>query len=279
MGKRSGPKPPDPVQLAQQQAAANRQAAETNLKLNALDRTGPFGSATFDRDASGTPTGQTVSLTAPLQDTVDQTSLAASNLASFLPQDRFKLADVPQGQDLSTNFFNQQKELLQPGFDDQLRNFEIRAAERGLPLGSEAFDNSLSPVLRAQNQALNQAAFNAVQLTPQEEQRQIKNTLLERQLPFQETSDALKVLGQVPVPSFAPQPQAGVAATDVVGIHQQNFKNQADLAAQKNAALGSLLGTAGTIGGAILGGPIGAQLGNRMFGGIPTGGGGAGGSA
>lgn len=256
------------MQLAQQQAAANRQAAETNLRLNSLDRTGPFGSATFDRDASGTPKGQTVSLTAPLQDTVDRTSLAASNLANFLPQDRFQLADVPQGQDLSTNFFNQQKELLQPGFDDQLRNFEIRAAERGLPLGSEAFDNSLSPVLRAQNQALNQAAFNAVQLTPQEEQRQIQNTLLERQTPFQETSNALNILGQVPVPSFAPQPQAGVAATDVVGIQQQNFQNQSALAAQKNAALGSLLGTAGTIGGAVLGGPIGAQLGNKLFGSV-----------
>ncbi len=231
------------MQLAQQQAAVNRQAAETSLKLNSLDRTGPFGSATFERDASGTPTGQTVSLTAPLQDMVDRTSLAASNLASFLPQDRFKLADVPQGQDLSTNFFNQQKELLQPGFDDQLRNFEIRAAERGLPLGSEAFDNSLSPVLRSQNQALNQAAFNAVQLTPQEEQRQIQNALLERQTPFQETSNALNILGQVPVPSFAPQPQAGVAATDVAGLHQQDFANRSQQARDRNAAINSAIGT------------------------------------
>lgn len=243
MGKRSGPKPPDPVQLAQQQAAANRQAAETSLKLNSLDRTGPFGATTFNRDASGTPTGQTVSLTAPLQNTVDQTSLAASNLASFLPQDRFMLADVPQGQDLSTNFFNQQKDLLQPGFDDQLRNFEIRAAERGLPLGSEALDNSLLPVLRAQNQALNQAAFNAAQLTPQEEQRQIQNALLERQTPFQETGSALQILGQVPVPSFAPLSNTSVAAPDIAGLQQQDFANRSMQARDRNAAIKSAIGT------------------------------------
>lgn len=266
MGKRSAPRPPDPAQVAQQQADANRRAAETTLRLNSLDRTGPFGSITFDRDASGRPTGQTASLSAPLQGTVDQASLAASNLASLLPQDRFSLESVPQGEDLADNFFNQQKNLLQPGFDDQIRNFEIRAAERGLPLGSEAFDNALSPILRAQNQSLNQAAFNAVQLTPREEQRQIQNALLERQTPFRETSSALGLLGQVPVPSFAPQPSASVAAPNVSGLQQQNFSNQAALAQQRNAALGSLLGTAGTIGGAVLGGPIGAQLGSFMFG-------------
>lgn len=298
MGKSSAPRPPDPAQLAQEQEAANRRAAETNLRLGAQDRFGVFGSTTFNRDESGLPTGQTVSLNAPLQSTVDQASTTASNLAGLLPQDRFTVANVlgPNrlgapgatdisgggGQDtlvggggtdtggtaspLAQSFFDQQRALLQPGFDDQLRNFEIRAAERGLPLGSEAFDNTLSPILRAQNQALQQAAGQAIQLTPQEEQRQIQNALLERGLPFQETSSALGLLGQVPVPSFNPQPQASVAPVDTAGLAQQGFENEVALAGQRNQALSSLLGAGATIAGSAIGGPFGATLANSLFG-------------
>ena len=267
MSKPKAPKPPDPAQLAQQQQQSNQQAAQQTLSLNALDRSGPFGSVRFTRDAAGVPTGQTVTLNPELQQTVDRAGATASNLAGLLPQDRFRLADVPQGIDLQQNFFDAQKALLQPGFDEQIRDFEIRAAERGLPVGSEGFTGLLDPVLRNQNRALQQAAFGAVQLTPQEEQRQIQNALLERQLPFQETGAALGLLGQVPVPSFAPQPSAAVNATNVAGLQQQQFQNEQALARDRNAALGSILGAGAGIVGTALGGPFGGALGQRLFGG------------
>lgn len=242
MGKKSAPKPPDPFRTAQAQTDANLQSAQNTLRLNALDRRGPFGSATFARDASGLPTGQNVSLTPGLQDTVNQATSAAERLSGFLPQDSFQLSSVPQGLPLAQNFFNQQAGLLAPQFSDQLRDFEVRAAERGLPVGSESFNAAFDPILRSQNLALQQVAGQAVQLTPQEEQRQIGNALLERQLPFQETGQALGLLEQTPVPSFAPQPNSGVAAPDIEGLVQNNFANQAQLARDRNSAISSLLG-------------------------------------
>lgn len=264
MGKSKAPKPPDPFQTAQTQQQFGTQAAQQQLGLNALDRSGPFGSVQFTRNAQGVPTGQTANLSPQLQGIFDPTAAAASNLAGLLPQDRFQLSDVPQGIDLQNNFFNQQLGLLEPVFGEQRRDAEVRLAERGLPVGSEAESSLLSPLLRSQNQALQQAAFGAVQLTPQEEQRQIQNALLERQLPFQETGQALGLLNQVPTPGFAPQPTAGIAAPNFQGLQQKNFENEAQIAQDRNAALAAILGAAGTIGGGFIGGPVGASIGGSL---------------
>jgi len=258
MGK-SSPRPPDPAAVAQQQQQANQQSAEQTLRLNALDRTGPFGSATFTRDASGLPTGQNVSIDPGLQAIGQQAIGTGQGLGAFLPQDAFRLADVPQGMDLQNNFFQQQLGLLQPQFEDQLRNFNVRASERGLPIGSEAESNFLEPILRSQNQALQQAAFGAVQLTPGEEQRQIQNALLERQLPFQEVGQSLGLLNQIPQPGFAPQPSAGIQAPDIQGLQQQDFLNRQGIVRDKNAALGAVLGGLSSVATAPLSGPAGAQ--------------------
>lgn len=243
--KDKAPKPPDPLKTAQTQQQFGTQAAQQQLGLNALDRTGPFGSVQFTRNAEGVPTGQTAALSPQLQGIFDPTAAAATNLAGLLPQGRFQLSDVPQGIDLQSNFFDQQLGLLEPTFARQRQAAEVRLGERGLPVGSEAEGNLLGPLLESQNLARQQAAFGAVQLTPQEEQRQIQNALLERQLPFQETGQALGLLNQVPTPGFAPQPTAGISAPNFQGLQQQNFQNQAQIASDRNAALGSILGAAG----------------------------------
>ena len=256
MGKRA-PKPPDPFRTAQAQQQFSTQAAQDQLRLNAIDRTNPFGSVRFTRDAAGVPTAQNVTLAPNLQQTFDQGSAAASNLSRFLPQGQFRLADVPQGIDVAQNFFDQQLGLLSPVFDQ----LNVRAAERGLPIGSEAEENIFRPL----NQAVSQAAFNAVQLTPQEEQRQIGNALLERQLPFQETGQALGLLNQINVPGFAPQPTAGVAAPNFAQLQQQNFQNQAQIARDRNAAIGNILGAGASLAFAPIN-PLGATtLAGKLF--------------
>lgn len=265
MGK-SSPKPPDPAQLANQQTEANRQAGFDTLRFNAQDRTNPFGSVTFQRDENGIPTGQEVTLSPEIQAIFDPLAGTAANLAGQLPQEAFRLADVPQGLPLADAFFQQGQQQLQPGFDRQLRNLEIRAAERGLPIGSEAFDDLFQPALQEQGRALSNLALGAVQLTPQEEQRQISNAVLERQLPFQEAQQSLGLLNSVPVPGFAPQPSAGFAAPDVGGLAQQSFQNQTQLASDRNAALGSILGSAANLAFTPIN-PLGsATLAGRFFG-------------
>lgn len=226
--------------------------------LQAASNTTPFGSATVGEE------GTNVTLNPELQGVVSGAGGAAQNFVGQLPTEAFSLSDVPQGIDLQSNFFNQQLGLLEPGFNDQLRDFEVRAAERGLPIGSESFAAGLEPLLRSQNLARQQAAFGAVQLTPQEEQRQLANALLERQLPFQEAGQSLGLLNQVPVPQ--PNPIGSNILNTNFANQNAAFGNQLNSFNQQQAGLGSLLGAVGTIGGGLLGGPFGASLGKSLFG-------------
>ncbi len=257
MGFLSPPKPPDPVKTAEKQGAINIQSARDTLALNAQDQFGPFGgSATFQRDAEGVPTGQTAAFSQPLQQTSEQTQGAIAGLTQFLPQDQFRLSDVPSGLDLSQNFFNQQQALLAPGRAREDTALELRAAERGLPLGSEARAGLFAPNLEARGFADAQIAGQAVSLTPQEQQRQISNQLLERSTPIIEATQAAGLLRGLPAPSFAPQPTQGINPVDFAGLEQQQFANQQQQHQALVSGLGQLATGAATFGTAPIFGKV-----------------------
>ncbi len=244
----SAPKPPDPIKTAETQAKFNREAQGLTLSRNALDRFGPFGgSAVFQRDEGGLPTGQTVSFGAPLEQASQQTQGAVQDLTRFLPQDQFRLSDVPTGLDLSQSFFDQQQALFAPGRAREDKRLELRADERGLPIGSEPRSDLFAPALEQRAFQDAQAAGTAIQLAPQEQQRQIQNVLLERGQPTREALDATGLLNQLPAPSFAPQPSAGVAAPDFESLQQAEFLAKQRAAEQKQAAIGGLLGAGATL--------------------------------
>ncbi len=227
MGFLSPPSVPDPIKTAEKAGAINTQAARDTLALNTQDRFGPFGgSTTFTRDEEGVPTAQTAAFSDPLQQTSQQTQGALADLTRFLPQDQFQLSDVPSGLDLSQNFFDQQQALLAPGRAREDTALELRGAERGLPLGSEPRAGLFAPNLEARAFADAQIAGQAVSLTPQEQQRQISNQLLERSTPITEATNASNLLGGLPAPSFAPQATQQIAPVDFAGIQQQAFANE-----------------------------------------------------
>ncbi len=261
-----GPKPPDPVKTAEQQAQANRAGAEKTLDINALDRTGPFGGATFQRNAEGVPTGQTVDLAPKLEQTSQAAQGSAAQLAGFLPQNQFSIAnDVGTGDQVRDSFFNTSQALLAPGRARQQGALRVSEAERGLPLGSEASRGLFAPTNEANAFQDVQLAGQAIQLGGAEQDRLIRNTLQERATPGAEAGQALGLLNQLPTPSFAPQPSAGVNPVDVAGITQQNFQNESQIARDKNAALGSILGAGATIATGGLGAGIFGGLGAAGF--------------
>lgn len=252
------PSIPDPAKFrgpnSGQLIRSQRQENERAFNRGALDQSSPIGSATFTRDSKGNVTGQNVSLSKPIQKIFDPLAKATAGYAGQLPSAPFDPSSVPQGMDLQSNFFNQQMGLLQPGFDEQNRDLEVRAAERGLPIGSESFNALMDPAARAQAMAQQQAAYGAVQLTPQEEQRQLGNALTLRNLPFQEAQSSMGLLNSVPMPNFAQTPQqaAPVNVADITGdvlnrrygLQTDQYNRQAQQTSDQNAAIGSLLGSA-----------------------------------
>jgi hypothetical protein len=96
------PRAPDPVQLANLQAAANRQGAQDTINLNAINTFTPQGSLTFGRDAGGNVTSRTEDFATPTQRATfaGQDQLAstltgqANRLAGFTPTDRFDISTL-----------------------------------------------------------------------------------------------------------------------------------------------------------------------------------------
>ena len=96
------PQAPDPVQLANQQAAANRQGAQDTVNLNAINTFTPQGSLTFGRDASGNVTSRTEDFATPTQratfagqdQLANALTIQANRLAGFTPTDQFDISTL-----------------------------------------------------------------------------------------------------------------------------------------------------------------------------------------
>jgi hypothetical protein len=259
--------------IAQQQQAGV-QAARATQDVNAISSTGPFGGVSFQRDAQGQVTGQTTTLQPGLQQTLTGAAGAAGALAGQGPTQALDFATIPQGQDLASNFFNQQKALLDPGFQQARQDLAVNLENRGLREGGEAFTRETGNLARQQALALQQAAFGGVQLTPQEEQRQISNAILERALPTQEAQANINLARTIPQPGGSTLQQIGVQGADVLGTQKASATLEAapsPISKLLGAAAGlALAPVTGGLSGTLLGGAVGGLSG--LFGGGSGGG-------
>lgn len=220
------------------QQNANNTATANNAK--AANKTGPFGSTLTTTDANGMPTGQTSTLAAPLGSASDNFMGGVNDASGWTPQQPFKLSDVPNGMPLADATFQQGMNYMRPEFDRQNKNLEVRMAERGLPVGSEAWSDANSVQQDSQNRAVTDLTQRSILMTPAEEQRQIGNAVLERNMPYQDAQTGIGLLGGLKgllpdVQSVTPQTPVNAA-----GAYQQQFASdqaayQAKQAAMQNA--------------------------------------------
>lgn len=276
MGK-SSPKPPDPIQTANAQAQANAEAVRESAKVNAIDQITPFGSVTFTRDENGIPTQQVTSLSPNQQNILDQQAQlsdilnrAALEQSKYIPTSQFTLdgmSPVPtqddfiqQGNTVRDSMFNQAKGLLDPVFQDRNRALENNIAQRGIPITGENAGILFDREAEHQNQALQQAAFQAVQAGGAEQNRlfnlsqtarnqQISDALLQRQQPFNELSAFLQGAPVFQAPQAQPLPFQQIAPADVQGQINNNYQIQSSA---RNAQLGGMYGLVGSVAGAAI---------------------------
>jgi hypothetical protein len=83
------------------------------------------------------------------------------------PTVRDRMRDIalnPAGfnQDIEQATFKRAMNMLEPGMQQQTRDFEQSMATRGLPVGGEAYDNEYANIQRAHNSARENAALAAV---------------------------------------------------------------------------------------------------------------------
>lgn len=198
----------DPVATANAQYQYNKQAAIDSAKYNAVDQYGPFGSTTYQRRDDGTPISQTINLSPQTQQWLDSqfgTSTALQNATQkqlgYLPTDKFALPTDKTGTDYATEAFGadlmnrmpSSGNIAQTSYDQamamQQQDLEaarkakgIELVNRGIPVGSEIYNNEMTRLDTNEANARNSASRQAQLDAGNEETRQINAALAARGL-------------------------------------------------------------------------------------------------
>jgi hypothetical protein len=238
---KKAPKAPDPTQTANTQSQYNKAAATDTLKMNSMDRSGPFGSSTFQRDANGMPTGITSSLSPGMQGAADNVTGAVGAQTGMLPTTAFDPNTDASG--IRQAFIDQGMQYAQPEWARQDKNREVALTNRGLPVGSEAWTDAENQVSEGRNQYMGDLSNRAWQAGANEEQRQFGNQLTQYQLPQQMAAGGLGLLqGMNSIVPNAQQPQANVGSVDYSGLVNNNYNQQMNAYNSKMSGLGQLAG-------------------------------------
>jgi len=164
------PAAPNYGALVNQQADANR--------INVYS---PFGSATYSgpnrRNLTISPTSQARNIIGLGQNTGQTLAQYANMNTQFLPNSPLNAAGLPEnitGIDVSgmpsigggsdgyrRALYDQSMSLMQPQFDQQQEALNQDLANRGLPVGGEAYNSTMGEFNRNRGVAMNQAANNA----------------------------------------------------------------------------------------------------------------------
>lgn len=136
-------------------------------------------------------------------------------------------------------YYNAQMAYLQPQMDRQVERAESSLTNRGLPLGSNAWNQYLGDIYEKQNRTLS-ALSNEALANGQQYQTNILN-------------NAAMLGGQVIDPTLV----GGQAGAGLENTYSKQFQNEQQQyqtqMAKKNALTSGILGAVGTIGGAALG--------------------------
>jgi hypothetical protein len=257
MGK-DAPTAPDPAKTAKQQYQWSTKAAQDQINMNAMDRTGPFGSSTFARDANGNPTGINTSLSGALQGSADNLTGNLGYQTGLLPSGAFN--PNVDGSAIRAAYQDNAMLTAQPEWARQDKLNQITLAERGIPIGSEIDTDLSNRTAEQRNQYVRGAANDSYIAGANEEQRQFGNQLTQYQLPYQTAANSLGLLqGLNGLTPQASQPTASVAAPNYADMAYKNYAAETDNYNNQMSGLGQLVST----GAGLLAAPMtgGASLG------------------
>jgi hypothetical protein len=256
------PQAPDPAQVAQQQQQSNLQSATQQMKLNAPlgNVSNAYGSNTVQIDPkTGLPTGQTSTLSAPLQGLLNQREGLGSTIGGLQSQ---LTGLLPLG-GVNQNFgdtvgkaanaaYGAQTGLLAPTWQMQTKQLEQQLDDRGLPIGSEARKDAENQLRNSQSLAQTQAANNAYGAGLQAQNQGFNQAVTNQSLPYQQLAQlgaanpTSSLLGLAP--GAANLQPSSVANTNVGQIYQNSYEDALKAQQANSSALTSGLFGLGKLG-------------------------------
>jgi len=281
----SAPAAPNYAAAAQATSEGNLDAARAAAAANRVNQVTPYGNLNYTQSGTDPYGNPTWTATTSLSD-IGQQLLNNQNAASLglggtinaalgrvqstmgqgfnpnVPAIRSDVSDLAgqQGWDRATNLLMQR---LQPQMERQQEALDVKLANQGIPVGSEAYKRAQTLLSQQQNDARNQAALGGAQLQNQfytqglqganlanmANQQAYNQALTQYNIPLN-TLSALRSGSQVQNPSFVNSAQqATTAGPDLLGAAGMQYNAQmgdfnARQAAQSNLNQG-LFGLAG----------------------------------
>jgi hypothetical protein len=244
MGFFDKPKAPDAAATANTQLGYNKDAAQSTINQNSINKSGPFGSSNFTKDASGNTTGISTSLDPTLTPSAGNITGNLGAITGQLPTQNFdSTTAAPNTDAIGQTYFNKGKALLQPAFDQSKAQNDVNLTNRGLPIGSEARNISEGNLERSHDLALSDLASGANLAASNENQRLVGNARADYLQPYQTAGSNLGLLSGLN--GLAPQvnsPTANVGSPDYTGSVNNAYNQEMTQYNAKMTGLGQLAG-------------------------------------
>lgn len=259
----SPPPAPNPATTAAAQTASNQQTALYQFGLNNPNYNTPLGSLNYNVNTSNPNQPQTtanVTLSPEQQRLYNQQtqqSIGLSNLASELQGRVGSTLNNPlptsadfntAAQQASDAYYNQQKQYLDPQFQQEQDALAARNANMGITMNSEADNKDQLNFNNQKQRAYSDARQSAILNGVNNAQQLFSLNTAARNQPLNEFN-ALRSQSQVQMPQFNAQQPTGVAPTNTAQIAQQAYQNSlnpynAQIAQnnQFNQSMGQLFG-------------------------------------
>lgn len=260
MNNAKPPAPPDPASIAAAQGTANVAAAGKQQQFNMVDQVTPQGSLTYAQTgtwADGTPKYEArQSLTPAGQMAFDQEQNADVAMNQIALNQAGAVAGrlsspLKLGNEATeARLFSLGSKRLDPMFARQRDSMDTMLANRGITMGSQAWNSAYGAQGEKENDAYNQLLLTG-------RGQAVDEMLTERNQPIQEIT-ALLNGGRIAQPNYVSTPTAGVTPAPIADLTSQQYAAGMDIykqkMAQQNAMIGALAGLGGAATSAAMGG-------------------------
>ena len=268
MGKSaSAPPPPDYEASAKATAEGNLDAARANIAANRVNQYTPYGSLEYKisgEDPYGNPTWSATQSLSPVQqqllDYQNQSSLGLGQLAgkglgyvSNMLDTPFDTSRLPTtGFNPSQSYQDAYMQRLAPQIQQGREALSVDLANRGIPIGSEAYKRAMQSQSQRENDLLLGATTQGFGVGQQARQQGLQEQAYLRNEPLN-TLNAVRTGSQVQGPTFVnPAMQANTAGADILGATQMGYNAQLGASNAQNAANNAMTQGLFSLGGAAL---------------------------
>jgi hypothetical protein len=266
MGKSaSAPPPPDYAGAAKETAAGNLDAARANIAANRVNQYTPYGSLEYEvsgEDKFGNPMWKATQSLSPEQqkllDYQNQTSINLGELTgkgfgyvSNMLDNPFDTSKLPTtGFNPSQSYQDAYMQRLQPQIEQGREALDVKLANQGIPVGSEAYRRAMLAQSQRENDLLASATTQGFGVGQQARQSALQEQAFLRNEPLN-TLNAVRTGAQVQGPTFVnPAQQANTAGADILGATQMGYNAQMGAANAQNAANAQMTQGLFSLGGA-----------------------------